>query len=877
MRHGAGHFSFTLTILLAAAPLGAARAWPDGEGQPLRPIEPSRQTTKPLPYGQLPLGFEANEGQTDQRVRFLARGSGYSLFLTSNEAVLALRRPGGNATQASHSNPAILRAMEPVPAGSRIPNVVARSALIPSRAAELTTNSALTTPESRASNIEPATQAILRMRLVGAKAAAKMTGLGELPGKSNYFLGNDPKKWRTNVRNYTKVKYEKVYPGVDLVYHGNQQQLEYDFVVQPGADPQQIAFQISSAEFKPANAVEAETVRIDRNGDLVVPADGGELRFHKPVVYQPMTYKRQMTAAAGRRVIEANYVLRGGERIGFQLADYDRKRPVIIDPTLVYSSYLGGSSDDLGSAVAVDALGNAYVTGETFSADFPTTSGAFQSVKPGDVSNAFVTKLNAAGSAVVYSTYLGGNDLNGVSGRGIAVDASGNAYVRGFTNSIDFPTTPGAFQRTFGGGEDAFVTKLNASGSALVYSTYLGGSGFDGGFDGGGIAIDAAGNAYVTGTTTSGDFPTTPGAFQTTPGDGFGRVQDAFVSKLNAAGSALVYSTYLGATDTGGFGIAVDAKGNAFVAGFTNSADFPTTPGAFQTTYGGLGEAFVTKLNIAGSGLLYSTYLGGSGGARATAIAVDAAGNAFVTGHTSNTNFPTTLGAFQTTCGGCNLGTDSGDAFITKLNPSGSALVYSTFLGGSGDEAGNGIAIDASGNAYVTGFTNSGDFPTTRAAFQAAYGGGVSDAFVSKLNAAGSALVYSTYLGGNDIDNGTGIALRRERAERHDQTALQQTQNDDRFDDETASGNTYVTGYSFSSNFPTTPGAFQTIFGGVADAFVAKIATLAFAGRPGKANCHGKSVSALVRQFGGLNNAAATLGFVSVQALQDAIREFCEG
>jgi Beta-propeller repeat len=269
--------------------------------------------------------------------------------------------------------------------------------------------------------------------------------------------------------------------------------------------------------------------------------------------------------------------------------------------------------------------------------------------------------------------------------------------------------------------------------------------------------VGASGNAYVTGTTTSSDFPTTPGAFQTTPGDGFGRIQDAFVSKLNAAGSALVYSTYLGATDTAGFGIAVDAKGNAFVAGFTNSANFPTTPGAFQTTYGGLGDAFVTKLNAAGSGLLYSTYLGGGGDDLATAIEVDAAGNSFVTGHTSSTDFPTTRGAFQTICGGCNGATNSGDAFITKLDPDGSALLYSTFLGGSGDETGNSVAVDATANAYVTGSTSSTDFPTTRNAFQAAYGGGISDAFVSKLNAAGSVLVYSTYMGGNDIDNGTGM------------------------------------------------------------------------------------------------------------------------
>ena len=835
----------------------AGSAWGAGSAsaaQPApRPIEPSRRTTRPGAYGQLPLSFEANEGQTDRRVRFLARGSDYSLFLTRNEAVLALKRPGGNVAQSSQFNPAVQPVRKPVPAGARVLNTTALSESSPSSAGELSAKSALPISESPTSKPEPGTPAVFRMRLVGVKATATVTGLEELPGKSNYFLGNDPKKWRTNVSNYAKVKYENVYPGVDLVYYGNQRQLEYDFVVQPGVDPRQIALQIGAQASGRSDAAVTDVAHIESNGDLVIQAGGGEIRFRKPLVYQPTIYRERRTVAAGQ-LAEARYVLHGDNRVGFQLAHYDRRRPIIIDPKLVYSSYLGGSGDDLGSAVAVDALGNAYVTGVTFSADFPTTSGAFQSAKPGDVSNAFVSKMNTTGSAVVYSTYLGGNDGNGVTGTGIAVDGSGSAYVTGFTNSTDFPTTLGALQSAYGGGaSDAIVAKLNPAGSALVYSTYLGGSGADGGFDAhNNIVVDASGNAYVTGTTTSSDFPTTPGAFQTTPGDGFGRFQDAFVSKLNAAGSALVYSTYLGATDTGGFGIAVDASGNAFVAGFTNSADFPTTAGAFQTTSGGLGDAFVTKLNPAGSGLLYSTYLGGSGGEQATAIAVDTAGNAFITGHTSSANFPTTRGAFQATCGGCDVATNSGDAFITKLNPNGSALVYSTFLGGSGDETGNGVAIDAAGNAYVTGSTNSADFPTTRSALQTAYGGGVSDAFVSMLSAAGSVLVSSTYLGGNDIDNGTGIAVDAAR-------------------------DAFVVGFSFSSNFPTTAGAFQTTFGGVADAFVAKIAGLAFAGTPGKANCHGKSVSALARQFGGLNNAAAALGFPSVQALQDAIMAFCEG
>jgi len=334
-----------------------------------------------------------------------------------------------------------------------------------------------------------------------------------------------------------------------------------------------------------------------------------------------------------------------------------------------------------------------------------------------------VTKLNPTGSGLVYSTYLGGSgDDNGTS---IGVDAAGNAYVMGGTSSTNFPTTAGAFQRTFGGGiSDAFVTKLNPAGSGLVYSTYLGGSGSEGGF---GIAVDAGGNAYVTGHTGSTNFPTTTGAFQTSfGGGGF----DAFVTKLNSTGSALVYSTYLGSSGTdNGNGIAVDAAGNAYVTGDTTSANFPTTTGAFQTTFrGGFDDAFVTKLNSTGSALVYSTYLGGSSTDNGTSIAVDAVGNAYVTGGTFSTNFPTTTGAFQTTLSGLE------DAFVTKLNPLGTGLVYSTYLGGSGSDVGDGITVDAlpTPNAYVTGFTDSTNFPTTAGAFQTTLGGG-EDAFVAKI------------------------------------------------------------------------------------------------------------------------------------------------
>jgi hypothetical protein len=456
-------------------------------------------------------------------------------------------------------------------------------------------------------------------------------------------------------------------------------------------------------------------------------------------------------------------------------------------PSLFYSTYLGGSGDDLGFSIAVDASGNAYVTGTTSSSDFPTTSGVFQPMLTGYPGEAFVTKLNPTGSGLVYSTYLGGSDGLDI-GYGIAVDATGNAYMTGTTYSTNFPTL-GAFQALFGGGfQDAFVTKLNATGSALVYSSFLGGSGYDQGL---GIAVDATDNAYVTGLTQSTNFPTTLGAFRTTaPG-----IQAAFVTKVNTTGS-LIYSTYLGGSgyDFGGSSIAVDATSSAYVTGATLSTDFPTTFGAFQTTAAGNGDAFATKLNAAGSALLYSTYLGASGFEAGIGIAVDATGSAHVLGHTQSTNFPT-LGAFQGTYGGGAV-----DAFVTKFNPPGSALVYSTYLGGSGDDFAGGIRVNATGNAYVTGFTSSTNFPITLGAFQPTAAGSV-DAFVTKLNAAGSGLDYSTYLGGAGEDEGLGIAL-----------------------DALPNPNAHVTGYTRSTNFPTTPGAFQTAFGGGDyKAFVAKI------------------------------------------------------
>jgi len=669
-------------------------------------------------YGKLPLQFEANRGQTYKDVRFLSRGPGYNLYMTASEAVLVLSKPNADARR--H-----VRSTQSGPGAKAQEKSVA-----------------------------------LRMSLVGAAPKPVVSGREELPGKANYFIGKDPAKWRTNVPTYAKVQYQNVYPGIDIVYYGNQRQLEYDLIVAPGADPKKIVL-----GFKGSDRLE-----IDAQGDLVLHAAGGHIRQHKPLVYQEIDGVRQEIAGG--------YIREGANRVGFQLAAYDTARPLVIDPVLAYSTYLGSSGDEQGAAIAVDSDGSAYLTGTTNGANFPVTAGTFDTSVNG-LSGVFVTKLDVTGSALIYSTFLGGSGID--QGLGIAVDGSGAAYVTGSALSADFPTTAGAFDTTYNGSGDAFVTKLDPSGSALGYSTFLGGSGSaDGGL---GIAVDASGSAYVTGFTLSADFPTTSGAFDTSHnGD-----RDAFVAKLNAAGSALVYSTFLGGTGfEEGRGIAVDALGAAYVTGAVTSRDFPTTPGAFATRFTGFQHVFVSKLDATGSSLAYSTFLGGTSVDEGKSIAVDVTGAAYVTGKTDTKDFPTTVGAFDTTSGCC--------GFVTKLNSTGSVLVFSTFLKGA---TGFGIAVDTVGSAYITG-DSFGGFPTTPGAFQPSAAGG-DDAFVAKLDADGSGLIYSSYLGGSGGDRGSGIAVD-------------------------ASCNAYVTGATASGNFPTATGAFQPAFGGNNnDAFVAKI------------------------------------------------------
>ena len=603
-------------------------------------------------WSDIPLSFEPNWGQAPAEVRYVARGSAYTLYLAAGETVLA----GRNQTP-------------------------------------------------------------MRVELVGANLGAPVQGEDQQVSVTNYFGGNDSAKWHASVPNFGKARYRNVYPGIDLIYYGRHGTLEYDWIVSPGADPTKIRLRFDNAR----------RIRIDRHGDLVVKLANGEYRHKRPVVYQEI---------AGKRIVIAGtWVLRGKEA-GFRTGTYDRGRPLVIDPALIYSTYLGGNLSDFANGIAVDEFGNSFVTGGTGSSGFPTRN-AKQSALKG-VEDVFVTKINSNGSAIVYSTLLGGGGPD--EGHGIAVDRIGNAYVTGSTGSFDFPMLA-AIQGTWGGSGDAFLTKLSPSGS-LVYSTYLGGSSID---NGTAVAVDPAGNAYVAGITFSNNFPTV-NPFQAAKG----AQQDAFVAKINPAGTAWVYATYLGgnAVDEG-YGIAADAAGNAYVTGQTNSTNFPLQSAYRNSTHSSV-DAFVTKLNPAGSALVYSTYLGGSAADQGTAIAVDSSGNAYVAGFAGSTDFPV-ANAMQARLAGAD------DAFVTKFNPAGSALVYSTYLGGGSEDQAYGVAIDQAGNAYVTGRTNSSDFPLTHAiqVTRVAF-----DMFVTELNAAGTARLFSTFVGGsgNEVQIQSGLA-----------------------------------------------------------------------------------------------------------------------
>jgi hypothetical protein len=598
------------------------------------------------------------------------------------------------------------------------------------------------------------------MKLQNHNANPQREGKQKQAGYYNYLIGNDPSKHASNVGLYKEAVVKSVYNGIDLRYYFDKGYLRYDFVVQPGADPSQIRF-----------SLEGEDKEYLKNGALCYTTRFGEVQMQDLYVYQQGD-KKQVPA----KFTQQNGVWQ------FQLSKYDKTQALIIDP-LIYSTYIGGSSNDVGYSIAIDGSGNAYITGETDSADYDTTAGVFQTTKAG-VYDVFVSKLNNTGTGLIYSTYIGGSSND--YGLAIAIDGSGNAYITGYTESSDYDITPGAFQTTNGGLSDVFVTKLNSTGTALVYSTYIGGSSVD---YGRAIAIDGSGNAYITGASNSTDYDTTSGAFQTT--NGGGGFSDVFVTQLNSIGTALIYSTYIGGIfNDFGYSIAIDGSGNAYITGTTTSINYDITAGAFQTIYEGLNDVFVTKLNSTGTGLIYSTYIGGSNTDVGYSIAIDGSGNAYITGYTFSNDYDITAGAFQTTYGG------GQDVFVTKLNSTGSALMYSTYIGGSNGDRGNAIAIDGFGNAYITGRTTSTDYDTTPGVFQTT-NGGLSDVFVTKLNSMGTALIYSTYIGGSHDDFGDAIAID-------------------------GSGNAYITGWTSSTDYDITPGAFQTTNGGGSDVFVSK-------------------------------------------------------
>ncbi len=669
-------------------------------------------------------------------------------------------------------------------------------------------------------------------KMVGANPRVRPEGAEPLAARANYMLGNDRAQWRVGVPMFGRAVYRGLYPGVDLVFHGTDGAMEYDFVVQPGASVRPIGFEISGAS----------AMRLGQDGALRIATSAGEIRWLKPEVYQ--------TGGGLRSEVAGRFVCHG-RRVTFALGRYDHSRSLIIDPTLSYASYFGGSSNDAMRGMAVDASGNMYITGFSQSNNLPVTSGAFQTAYHGGTGDTpggdvFVAKFTAAGG-LAYVTYIGG--AMDEAGMAIAVDSSGSAYVTGYTDSPDFPTVAGSFQTKyqgagtnfyFGPTGDAFVFKLNAAGSALVYSTYLGGVDDDRGTA---IAVDSAGNAYIGGETLSKNFPVL-NAYQLSYAGGGGSPSfccgssapfmafgDGFLTKLNPGGTGLVFSTYFGGSlDDTVTSLAIDSGGNVYIGGSTLSPDFPVL-NAYQGAFAGAALATVQPVISTGDGWVakfgptgqpvFSTYLGGSSDDAVMGLAVDTTGAVYVTGFTSSADFPVTANAAQPKFDGPSTLTGQkgflwGDAFAAKLSPSGQTLAYSTFIGGSDDDAGMAIAVDSAGNAYIGGFATSTNFPITpKTALQTAFGGESDatdpsgDGFLAQISPDGSAILFSTYYGGASDDAVTSVALD-------------------------AQGNVYLAGATTSSNLPVTANAAQHAFGGDAfqpttmgDGFVAMIAGIA--------------------------------------------------
>jgi Beta-propeller repeat len=789
---------FTAIVLLFAYHTGKAapRQAVSGKSLPAahkaaKPASANLDAQRTAAYGKLPMGFEENKGQTNSEVRFLSHGQGYELFLTSQEAVLELRR-AKPADSSPRKRSLALKAL-------------------------------------RYANAKTDTS-VVRIHLAGANPNPEIAGLNQLPGRTNYFMGNNPKDWRTDVPSFARVKYGQIYPGVDLVFYGNQRRLEYDYVVAPGANPSAIALDVTGAR----------KLRIDRQGNLVMSVPQGTVELQRPVVYQEVNGQRQEIAA--------NYAVSKNHRISFSVNDYDRSQPLIVDPILNYSTYLGGSAlGDYATGIAIDATGDAFVTGQTFSLTFPVGGATIgyntNSPDPGVSANGavFVSELDPTGTIEKYVTYLGGTGAGegGEYGQGIAVDTTG-VYITGQTFSTNYPTIGGYIVSPLGSnpGGTAFITKLNpAVGGvpSLVYSSYVGGTNGDVGTA---IAVDASENAYITGLTLSSGI-NTAGAFQTSLSDATDG--NAFLTRIDTTQSgapSLIYSTYLGGGGENvgtaqlgfadvGFGVAV-TSGNAYIAGTTCSTTFPTTTQTANTTAAyqtapasNLGTVFVSEIDTnsgAPAQLLYSTYLSGGGQDLGRAIALGPNNVAYVTGSTNSvspTPFPIVPnpGAFQTT------GFAAGVAFVSLIDTTKNAaasLTYSTYLGGDNGNTGLGIQADSTGNAYVAGSTDSivtsNTFPLTPGALQTTSATAVGNAFISKISPLGNGtadLLYSTLFGGSgngqlpDVANGIAID---------------------------GTNDAFIAGQTASTDFPVfpNPGAFQTSLTGsdpasTASAFVAKV------------------------------------------------------
>ncbi len=602
---------------------------------------------------RMQLSFEPNRGQAAPDAEFVARGTGYYVALGSQGSRMLLRSNGGSAD--------------------------------------------------------------VRTTLAGAERGAKFTGEEGLPGHSSYFRGQDQAKWITGLPNYARVRASGVYPGIDVVYYGNQSRLEYDFVVAPGADSGRIRLHFDGVT----------SLAKDASGDLHLKTAAGELTQHKPEVYQ--------TVKGVRRPVEGEFRVAGARDVTFKVGPYDRSLPLTIDPVLVYSSFLGGSDLDSGNAVAADNAGYMYVTGTTFST-------------PQGDADALVRKISPDGTSFVYIADIGGADND--YGNGIAVDANGSAFVGGRTGSLDFPVAA-AFQKQNYGVNNAYVLKLDPAGTTLLFSTYIGGGNDDRGYA---VALDTQGSVYLTGISTSTDFPTNDGAFQRNNRGGI----DAFVAKFGFDGTA-IYSTLLGGgSDDRANGIAVDLKGNAYVVGETFSDSFPQANAPFQHSRHGSLDAFITELNPDGSQLVFSTFSGGSGDDSAGGVAVDLAGNVYVVGSTTtDKGFDVPNRSYNTSYNG-----GSSDIFVSKYSPGGQSLAWTTFLGSHGGDYGNAITVDANGTVYVAGDTDSNQYPVTRDAVQGNRGGGV-DAVFSVLDTNGQNLLYSTFYGGSGDDSAVGLATNR--------------------------------------------------------------------------------------------------------------------